>query len=333
MPRNLPPLNALRAFEAAARHLSFTKAAEELHVTQAAISHQVKALEARLGVKLFRRLTRGLLLTEEGHALLPDLRDAFDRLAQAVEKIGRGGQGTLTISLLTTIAVGWLVPRLSRFQDAHPGIDVRFSTTSRLVDFAVEDVDVAIRYGSGGWPGLRCDKLFDDAVTPLCAPRFLDRLKRPEDLLSAPLLHEQYEHDWRTWFRAAGLDVERLRPGPVFDSTRVAIHAAIAGAGIAVGAPFLFVDEIASGALVQPFDLIVPNGKAYWLLSPQATAERPKIKDFRDWALAEAAAFEPDTVKRPASSPANKAAGRAAAAQRRSATKGRAPARDDASDD
>ena len=218
MPRPLPPLNALRAFEAAARHLSFTRAAEELHVTQAAVSHQVKALEERVGVKLFRRLTRGLLLTEDGHALLPDLREAFDRLAQAVDRIGRqGGQGTLTISLLTTFALGWLVPRLPRFQEAHPSIDVRLTTTARLIDFAVEDVDVAVRYGTGGWAGLRCDKIFDDVVTPLCNARFKERLRKHEDILNVPLLHEQYEHDWRTWFRAAGISVGQLKKGPTFE--------------------------------------------------------------------------------------------------------------------
>lgn len=330
MPRALPPLNSLRAFEVAARHLSFTRAAEELHVTQAAVSHQVKALEARLGVPLFRRLPKGLLLTEEGHALLPELREAFDRLAQAVDRVGRSGAtGSLTISLLTTFALGWLVPRLPQFQAAHPSIDVRLTTTARLVDFAIEDVDVAIRYGAGGWAGLRCDKIFDDVVTPLCGRRFKDKLRKPEDVLSLPLLHEQYEHDWRTWFNAAGLSVGRLKPGPVFDSTRVAIEGAIAGAGIAVGAPFLFAPEIATDQLFQPFDLVVPNGKAYWLVSPEVTAERPKIKAFRDWILAEAAAFTP-TLE---SSRAERKSGRAAAAARRSATRARAPARGDESRD
>lgn len=328
MPRALPPLNSLRAFEVAARHLSFTRAAEELNVTQAAVSHQVKALEARLGVALFRRLPKGLLLTEEGHALLPDLRDAFDRLAQAVDRVGRSGAtGSLTISLLTTFALGWLVPRLPRFQVEHPSIDVRLTTSARLVNFAIEDVDVAIRYGAGGWAGLRCDKIFDDVVTPLCGRRFKDKLRKPPDVLSLPLLHEQYEHDWRTWFNAAGLSAGHLKPGPVFDSTRVAIEGAIAGVGIAVGAPFLFLPEISAGLLFQPFDLVVPNGKAYWLVSPEVTAERPKIKAFRDWILAETAAFMP-TLE---SSRAERKSDRAAAAARRSATTGRAPGRDDVS--
>jgi DNA-binding transcriptional LysR family regulator len=328
MPRPLPPLNALRAFEAAARHLSFTRAAEELNVTQAAVSHQVKALEERIGVKLFRRLTRGLLLTEDGHALLPDLREAFDRLAQAVDRVGRqGGQGTLNISLLTTFALGWLVPRLPRFQAAHPSIDVRLTTTARLVDFAIEDIDVAIRYGTGGWAGLRCDRILDDVITPLCNARFKARLRKHEDILNVPLLHEQYEHDWRTWFRAAGLSVGQMKKGPIFDSTRVAIEAAIAGVGVACGAPSLFSAELASGQLHQPFDLVVPNGKSYWLASPEATAERPKIKAFREWLLDEAAR------PAPASPRAGSRAGRATAAPRRSARAGRAPGRDGASRD
>jgi DNA-binding transcriptional LysR family regulator len=326
MPRPLPPLNSLRAFEAAARHLSFTRAAEELNVTQAAVSHQVKALEERIGVKLFRRLTRGLLLTEDGHALLPDLREAFDRLAQAVDRIGRqGGQGTLNISLLTTFALGWLVPRLPRFQAAHPSIDVRLTTTARLIDFAVEDVDVAVRYGTGGWPGLRCDKILDDVITPLCNARFMERLRKPADILNVPLLHEQYEHDWRTWFRAAGLSVGQLKKGPIFDSTRVAIEAAIAGVGVACGAPSLFSTEIATGQLHQPFDIVVPNGKSYWLVSPEATAERPKIKAFREWLLEETAR------PAPASPRADRGPDRAMAAGRKSGKAGRALGRDGAS--
>src|SRR4051794_13379582 len=166
MARRLPPLGTLRAFEAAARHVSFSRAAEELAVTPAAISHQVKQLEAWLGVPLFRRLTRALRLTDEGQALLPALGQAFDRLAQAVEKVSAGGAaGTLTVSALTTFVLNWLVPRLPRFQAAHPELDVRLSTNSALVDFARDDVDVAVRYGTGRWPGVRADKLFDDILT------------------------------------------------------------------------------------------------------------------------------------------------------------------------
>jgi DNA-binding transcriptional LysR family regulator len=231
----------------------------------------------------------------------------------------------LNISLLTTFALGWLVPRLPLFQSAHPSIDVRLTTTARLIDFAVEDVDVAIRYGTGGWPGLRCDRIIDDVITPLCNARFKEKLRKPADIFTVPLLHEQYEHDWRTWFRAAGLSVGQLKKGPIFDSTRVAIEAAIAGVGVACGAPSLFSAEIATGQLHQPFDLVVPNGKSYWLVSPEATAERPKIRALREWMLEEAAKPAPEPPR------ADIRSGRAAAAPRKSATASRAPGRDGAS--
>jgi DNA-binding transcriptional LysR family regulator len=292
MARRLPSLNALRAFEAAARHLSFTRAADEIHVTQAAVSHQVKALEAELGIKLFRRLPRGLLLTDEGQALLPGLRDAFERIAQVVERVRvPEAAGMLTVSALTTVVMTWLIPRLPRFQAAYPGIEVRLITSPRIVDFAREDVDVAVRYGDGGWPGLRADKLFDDTLTPLCGRAFCDRLSRPEDLHGVPLIQtDGDEHDWPIWLAAAGMRGARRVRGPQFDSTKIAVQAAIDGLGVAIGAPTLFADDLAAGRLFQPFSLVVGNGKAYWVVTPETTAERPKIKAFRDWALAEAAA-------------------------------------------
>ncbi len=299
MPRALPPLNALRAFEAAARHLSFTRAAAELHVTQAAVSHQVKALEEPLGVRLFRRLTRELRLTEEGQALAAELRDAFQQIVSAVSRVGsRGSRGALHISTMTTFALSWLVPRLPRFQAAHPMIEVRVSTTQRTVDFAREDVDLAIRYGGGNWPGLKCEKLFDDMLTPLCAPALAERLKSPEDLREVQLLHEGAEaSDWLTWLAAAGVGSLDATKGPRFDSTRIAGQAAMGGLGVAVGAPYLFADEIARGQLVQPFDLVVGNGKAFWVVWLEGSASQPKIVAFRDWILAEAAAALPALPK------------------------------------
>ncbi len=308
MARPLPPLNSLRAFEAAARHLSFTRAAEELRVTQAAVSHQVKALEARLGVKLFRRLVRGLRLTEEGQALLPELRDAFDRLATAVSRVGRqAGQGRLTVSLLTTFALSWLVPRLPRFNQLHPEIEVSLITTSHVTDFAREDVDVAIRYGRGPWPGVRRDKLFDDELTPLCGHAWRSKLKRPADLARAPLLIlNTNEHDWEVWLKAAGLtDSVDASRGTAFDSTRIAVEAAIAGAGVAIGNPYVHAEPVIEGRLFQPFDLVVPNGDSYWLVYPEATAERPKIRTFRDWMLAEISAIKPTPRARPVRRQAN----------------------------
>jgi DNA-binding transcriptional LysR family regulator len=340
MPRPLPPLNALRAFEAAARHLSFTNAAQELHVTQAAISHQVKSLEAILGVKLFRRLTRSLLLTDDGQALLPGLRDGFDRIAQAVERVGQAsGGGALTVSLMTTFALGWLVPRLPRFQAAHPEVDVRLTTTQRLIDFAREDVDVAIRYGHGNWPGLRCDKLFDDYLTPLCAPDMAKRLKAHTDLKGLPLLTTSGGPDeWGAWFTQAGLKDFPRTLGTSFDSTLIAVQASIQGVGIAIGDPYFFADDIAAGRLAQPFKLVVNFGKAYWFVSPEQTASRPKVEAFRAWCLAESAALanirKPGGAKAtPAPSRANNKSGRAAAASRRRPTAGRAPGRGDGSDD
>jgi DNA-binding transcriptional LysR family regulator len=284
------PLNALRAFEASARHLSFTRAAAELHVTQAAVSHHVKALEQQLGVLLFRRLPRGLLLTDEGQTLLPELREAFDRLAGAVERARAGRKaGTLSISLVATFALSWLVPRLPRFHAAHPEIELRLTThNNRPVDFDREDVDLAIRYGTAQEQGGRADKLFDYALTPLSGRQFIDRLSRLQDLRHLPLIRTGDSGDWPLWLAAAGLPGLRMS-GPVFDSTRLMIEAAIEGVGIAIGSPYLFAGEIADGRLHQPFPLTVPNGRAYWLLMPEDRLRNASVRAFRDWILNEAA--------------------------------------------
>jgi DNA-binding transcriptional LysR family regulator len=287
------PLNGLRAFEAAARHLSFTRAADELHVTQAAVSHQVKGLEERLGVKLFRRLPKSLLLTDEGQALLPELREAFGRIAQVLDRIRRqGGAATLSVSSLTTFALTWLVPRLPRFQAAHPEIEMRLATTQRLVDFAREDVDLAVRYGNGQWRGLAQQKLFDDELTPLCGRAHHERLGRPEDLRYVPLIDSSGVEpagvgDWPTWLRAAGLADLPVNRVASFDSTTIAVQAAIDGMGVAIGSPGLFADHIAAGRLFQPFPLTVGNGKSYWVVYPEGAGDRPKIRAFRDWILGE----------------------------------------------
>jgi LysR family glycine cleavage system transcriptional activator len=295
VPQPLPPLNALRAFESAARHLSFTRAADELHVTQAAISHQVKALEERLGIKLFRRLPRRLLLTDEGQALLPDLRDAFNRLALAVERISaRSAAGTLTVSSMTTILMTWLVPRLPRFQEAHPEIDVRLMTTQRLVDFTREDIDVAIRFGTGKWPGVKAERMFGEVLTPLCGKRFIDEIKSPADLRDLPLIRSTEEDEWPIWFAAAGVAAAEVTRGPIFDSTKIAVEAAKDGLGIVMGPPTLFADDIAAGRLFQPFALAVETGKSYWFVVPENSAGRPKVKAFRDWIFSEVIRPEPE---------------------------------------
>ena len=294
MTRQLPPLNALRAFEAAARHLSFTLAADELNVTQAAVSHQVKALEIHLGVKLFRRLTRALLLTEEGASLAPELAASFDRLASAIARLGRGeGRGPLTVTLLTTFALGWLVPRLSQFQERYPNIDVHLLTNPRIFDFAAEDIDCGIRHGTGDWPGLYKLKLLDDFFTPLCAPEIASRLKRPQDLAAETLLQTiGLPNEWDVWQKGAGLnDLNFPKQGTTFDSTHIAGQAAIRGSGVCVGDPRFFVADMTAGRLVQPFDLFVATGKSYWFVCLPAMAERPKIKAFRNWLIEEAANF------------------------------------------
>ncbi|MDX1514041.1 MAG: transcriptional regulator GcvA, partial [Gammaproteobacteria bacterium] len=231
MARKLPPLNALRAFEAAARHLSFTRAAEELHVTQAAVSHQVKSLEEYLGIKLFRRFNRSLLLTDEGQAYLPTMTKAFDLMSDATSRlVKKDPAGPLTVSVLPSFAARWLVPRLGRFRRAHPEIDLRIDPATQLVDFGRGDVDVGIRYGRGEYPGLRSDRLMEEDIFPVCSPALLDGehpLKDPEDLAHHTLLHDDGHGDWRTWLLAAGVDGVDPTRGPIFTDSSMLIQAAM----------------------------------------------------------------------------------------------------------
>ena len=304
MSRRLPPLSALRAFEAAARHLSFTRAAAELGVTQAAISHQVRLLEEQLGQPLFRRLTRRLLLTDAGQMLWPGVRDGFDRLAQAVQKVQTGGAGALTLSLTVSFAARWLVPRLGGFLKAHPEIDVKLTTTDRLVDFAREDVDIAIRHGSGDWPGLQSWRVLAPAYTPLLSPTLLKdvKLDTPADLQRLPILTEVDDNlDWRAWFSQSGVSWRPQRRIAEFDTTQVAVQAAIEGLGVALGPPEYFAEELRTGRLVQPFDIYVETDDAYYLVCPEGRAAESKIAAFRDWILAEAAASEVRKVGEPQS--------------------------------
>jgi LysR family glycine cleavage system transcriptional activator len=298
MPRRLPPLNALRAFEAAGRHLSFTRAADELNVTAAAISHQVKALEDFLGVALFRRLPRGLLLTEAGQACLPGLSDGFDGLAEAVERArGTETRGVLTVSAPPSLAGKWLVPRLERFREAHPDIDIRVSASMDLVDFARDDVDVALRFGPGRYPGLRADLLMGEEVFPVCSPALIDGphpLRTPDDLRWQTLIHDdsgtsdETFPDWRMWLRAAGVTGVDAGRGPRFSPSSMAIQAAVEGQGVILGRGVLVAADLAAGRLVKPFELTFPVAFSYSLVCPEATAERPKIVAFRNWMLAEA---------------------------------------------
>ena len=293
MARRLPPLNAVRAFEAAARHLSFTKAAKELHVTQAAISHQVKALEAYLGLKLFRRLNRALVLTEEGQTYLPPVKRIFDHLYDATRRLTENeARGKLTVSVIPSFAARWLVPRLGRFREAQPDIDVRVAPSGHLVDFAREDVDVGIRYGRGHYPGLRVERLMTEDILPVCSPALLKGsrpLKRPSDLRHHTLLHDEGHAEWRTWLLAAGVDDVDATRGTVFTDSGMLIQAAAAGQGVALARGALAADDLASGRLVRPFDFNLPAEFAYYIVCPEATADQPKVVAFREWLLQESA--------------------------------------------
>jgi LysR family glycine cleavage system transcriptional activator len=295
MAARLPSLNGLRAFEAAARHLSFTNAASELNVTQTAISHQIKRLEEELGVRLFVRQNRALTLTPEAKEYLPGIRAAFNDLRLATDRLLRKDNGhVLTVSTLASLAAKWLLPRLSAFQHAHPGIDVRITTSMNLVDFRNGDVDAAIRYGRGQWPGVRADWLMADQLFPVCSPALLagDRpLRCPEDLAQHVLLHSTNEDDWRLWLTAAGLPTDISKEhGVTFDLILMVVQAAIDGIGVAIGRTSYVQDDIAKGRLVVPFKFTLPSDAGFYLVSPAGRPDSPKLAAFRHWLVASAQA-------------------------------------------
>ena len=293
MLRRLPPLNALKAFEAAARHESFTRAAEELCVTQGAVSHQVKALEVELGIKLFNRERQRLLITEGGREYLTVLRDAFDRIAVGTERVvQRQSAGVLTVSTSPDFAAKWLVHRLGRFAEAHPGIDLRVSATMHHVDFAREDIDLAVRHGDGSWTGLHVARLCSEELFAVCSPKLLsgrNQVRNPQDLLKFPLLHLDDYKDWAKWLGAAGVASGDVRRGPVLNRASMLIDAAIDGQGVALARTALAAWDLINGRLVRPFSLALRLSKTYWIVCPQATSMLPKIKACREWLLAEAA--------------------------------------------
>ncbi len=299
MAQRLPSLNALRAFEAVARHLSISRAAEELHVTPAAVSQQVKALEADLGTALLRRVRRELYLTDAAQAGLADLRAGFDRLARAARRMrGDGERQLLTVRVEPTLAATWLVSRLEGFRQARPGIDLRLDASLELPDFARDGVDMAIHYGDGAYPGLEAVRLFTDEVFPVCSPRLLDGprpLAEPADLRHHTLLHLEWNPrygawpDWAMWLRAAGAgDVDAER-GPRFTEQSMSLQAAEEGQGVALGSTALVADDIAAGRLVQPFALHLTTSFAVYLVYPKDTVGESKVDAFRDWITTEAA--------------------------------------------
>src|ERR1700682_1996592 len=290
MTARLPSLNGLRAFEVAARHLSFTNAASELNVTQTAISHQIRRVETKLGVRLLCRQNRALALTPEARDYLPGVRAAFNDLRLASDRLlRRDDDQVLTVSTLASLAAKWLLPRLSTFQEAHPDIDVRITTSASLVDFRTGNVDAAIRYGRGNWPGLRADWLMADQLFPVCSPALLTGnrpLRSPEDLRDHVLLHTSggYGDDWRLWLTAAGLAAEiPKQAGLTFDLIFMTVQAAIDGIGVAMGRTSYVEADIAKGRLVVPFKITLPADAGFYLVSPEATADAPKLSAFRQW--------------------------------------------------
>jgi len=304
MTRTLPSLKALRSFEAAARHLSLARAADELHVTPGAVGQQVKSLESHLGVQLFHRLPQGLHLTEAGAALLPGLGEGFERLASAVEEARlTDTRRGLVVSIAPTLAGKWLVPRLYRFAEAHGDIEVRIDATDRPVDLLHEEVDVAIRLSPHDHPDLHTDLLFDEEVFPVCSPALLEQappLEDPSDLQRHTLLHVDWKYptdawvDWPKWLKAAGVEAQ-VDPvgGPRFSLFTMAIQSAIEGHGVALTGSVFVADDLAAGRLVKPFALSVPTDCAYCLLCAPASAHNPKIETFRAWLLEEARATRP----------------------------------------
>ncbi len=282
------PLNALRAFEAAARHLSFTRAAIELCVTQAAVSHQVKLLEQRLGVTLFRRLPRGLMITEEGLALLPSLKESFDRMADVLERFEGGHvREVLKLGAVGTLAVGWLLPRLQDFRQKYPFVDLRLSTNNNRVDIAAEGLDYTIRFGNGAWHDIEAQPLFEAPLSVLCTPAIARRLKSPEDVAHRELLRSYRADEWPGWFEAAGVPAPAIR-GMVFDSSVLMIEAALHGAGVALAPPAMFSRHLASGELEQPFRIYISRG-SYWLTRLKSRTVTSAMAMFGNW-LAEQAA-------------------------------------------
>jgi LysR family glycine cleavage system transcriptional activator len=293
MARQLPNLNGLKAFEAAARHGSFTKAAEELCVTQGAVSHQVKALESELGVKFFNREPKRLAITQAGRDYLEVVRDGLDRIAAGTDRLlQRQSSGVLTVSTSPNFASKWLVHRLGRFAEAHPAIDLRVSATLHHVDFAQEDIDIAVRHGDGTDLGLDITRLYTEELLPVCSPALLEGahpLRRPEDLVHHNLLHMDHRQDWSKWLDAAGVTNIDLSRGPVFNQASMGIDAAVDGQGVALARTGLAAHDLILGRLIRPFALALPVSYAYWIVCPRATANLPKITTFRDWLLAEAA--------------------------------------------
>jgi LysR family transcriptional regulator, glycine cleavage system transcriptional activator len=288
--RNLPPLAAVRVFEAAARHQNFTLAAAELGMTQAAVSYQIKLLEERLGVQLFRRAQKRVLLSDAGARISPMLSQAFDTIDASFAQLRTEDAAMLTISTTSTFANAWFAWRLGGFQMAHPDMAVRLNVGEALVDFARDDVDVAVRAGLDPWPDLDCELLLRIDFTPMCSPAFLAAHGplQPADLLHLQLISPQDDW-WPFWLREAGVAIPEgpIRPGIRMDSQTTEGSAAMAGQGVAMLTPYFWRNDMAEGRLVQPFEQVSSRGYGYWLVTPAHRRMVSKIKRFRDWLRAE----------------------------------------------
>jgi LysR family glycine cleavage system transcriptional activator len=290
-PAKLPPLTALPCFDAAARHLSFTKAAEELHLTPGAISRAVKHLEQQLDVQLFERGTRSVRLTEVGEPYAKAVRDVLDQLAAATAAAtARLSGSTLNVSTSDGFAGRWLVPRLYRFRQAHGDIDVRVSTTGRLASFLGDGIDVAIRYGAGNYPGLTAEWLADEEVFPVCSPRLLKgphALRKPADLRHHTLIRDSYPIAWADWLASAGVKGVNARGGLTFDSYTFAVQAAVQGEGVVLGRTMLVADDLAAGRLVRPFKQSLKAFSSFYLVYPPVAIRQRKVRAFKEWLLEE----------------------------------------------
>ena len=292
--RKLPSLNALRAFEAGARLLSFTRAADELSVTQTAISHQVRQLEDDLGVKLFKRRPRELALTAAGSALYPVLAEAFDRIAEATTRVRAQPESrSLTVSVTPTFGPRWLAPRLGRFWRDHPELDLRVHHSVQLTDFSRDDVDMAVRWGRGEWSGVTAERLMRAQATPLCSPKLMrgaQPLRTPSDLKHHVLIRERNTQHWTEWLAAAGVDDVDPLNGPEFDDINAIVHAALEGYGVMIGLPEMLSGEIEAGKLVAPFATKPDPAFAYYVVYPPGAMDRPDVRAFRDFLVREATA-------------------------------------------
>lgn len=312
LPERLPPLNALRAFESAARHLSFKKAARELHVTPGAVSHQIKLLEDHLGVALFRRLTRALELTSEAQAMLPKVREGLESLAAAVERVrARSEASALTILSPPNFAARWLIPRLARFTKLHPNVELHVASRLAMIDgrdggggAPATDVRgdvplVMVRFGSGRYPGAHVDEVFSAVYVPVCSPRLLKGehpLRKPADLRFHTLLHDEtvaeegVRPSWHDWLAAVGVKGVDATRGPHFSNASLALEAAIEGMGVTLAMQPLIAPDVRDGRLVVPFAIAAPAEFSYYIVTPEASAQNPAVAAFREWLLKEAAA-------------------------------------------